>query len=142
MTQVRQRLRSHAPVLVSVSLSVVWTALALRSPTTTYHLVPAMVAASWPVTARALRGPRPPPAAIRAGLGGLLVAGVTTVELVGLDALDGPALVGGSGAAESALVALAGAGWGAHAAARVRPGLVLSMLGVPGRGSTEPDPPR
>lgn len=130
MTRIREFLRSHGPVLVSVAFSTAWTALALRAPTTTYHFVPAMVSASWPVTARILRGPLRLATAIRAGVGGVVIAGFTTAELLGLDALDGPALVGGSAAAESALVAVAGGIWGARAASRAEPGLVLKLLGV------------
>ncbi|MGK2930580.1 MAG: hypothetical protein ACSLFO_13505 [Acidimicrobiales bacterium] len=135
MTRLREYLRAHGPVLVSVGFSVAWTALALRAPTTTYHLVPGLVAASWPVTARVLRGPHRLPAAIRAALGGVVVAVVTTAELAGLDSLDGPALIGGSGAGESVLVALAGGAWGARVAARVEPGFVLKLLGVPDQRS-------
>jgi hypothetical protein len=130
MSSVRERVRAHGPVLVSVTFSVLWLGLALRAPTTTYHLVPAVVAASWPLTARRLRGQLSLPAAIRAGFGGLVVAAATTIELAGLDALRGPALVGGSATAESALVAVAGAGWAVRATVGSRPGLVLGMLGA------------
>jgi hypothetical protein len=124
-------------VLVSVTFSVLWLGLALRAPTTTYHLVPAVVAASWPLTARRLRGQLSLPAAVRAAMGGLVVAVATTIELAGLDSLRGPALIGGSAAAESVLVALAGTAWAVRATVRSRPGLVMSML-----GATELDRPQ
>jgi len=130
MSSVLERVRAHGPVLVSVTFSVLWLGLALRAPTVTYHLVPAVVAASWPLTARRRRGRLSLPAAIRAAMGGLVVAAATTIELAGLDALRGPALVGGSATAESALVAVAGAAWAVRATVRSRPGLVLGMLGA------------
>ena len=130
MSSLLERVRAHGPVLVSVTFSVLWLGLALRAPTTTYHLVPAVVAASWPLTARRLRGQLSLPAASRAAIGGLVVAAATTIELAGLDALRGPALVGGSATAESALVAVAGAAWAVRATVRSRPGLVLGMLGA------------
>jgi hypothetical protein len=140
MIRLSEQVRAHGPVLVSVAFSVLWLGLALRSPTTTYHLVPAAVAASWPLTARRLRGPLSLSAALRAGAGGLVVAAATTIELAGLDALRGPALVGGSAAVESSLVAVAGTAWAVRAAVRARPGLVLSMLGTtePGRSAASP----
>lgn len=131
MSSMRERVRAHGPVLVSITFSVLWLALALRAPTTTYHLVPAVVAASWPLTARRLRGQLSLPAASRrAAIGGLVVAAATTIELAGLDALRGPALIGGSATAKSALVAVAGAAWAVRATVRSRPGLVLGMLGA------------
>lgn len=138
MSAVLDRVRAHGPVLVSVAFSVVWLGLALRAPTTTYHLLPAVVAASWPLTARRLRSQLPLPAALRATAGGLVIAMATTIELAGLDALRGPALIGGTATAESALAALAGAAWAVRATTRSRPGLVLSMIGVdePERQST------
>lgn len=114
----RAAVRRHAPVLVSVALSLVWTVLAATSPAKTYHLFPAVVAAAWPVTARSLRGPAGPAAALRAGVGGLAVAVLTALELAGLDALRGPAIVGGTAFAESLLAASAGAVAGAWALAR------------------------
>lgn len=114
----RRRLRAHAPVLVSVALATAWTVLAASSPATTYHLFPAAVTAAWPVMARALRGPAPWPGALRAGVGGLVVSALTALELATLDALRGPALVGGSGFGESLLAAGTGAVWGAWMLAR------------------------
>ena len=108
----RQRARSHAPVLVAVVLSTVWTVLALRRPETTWYGMPALVAAAWPVTARAVRGPATLPVALRAGAGGLLVAVLTVAELVLYDALAGPPLVGASPAVEAVVASLAGAGGG------------------------------
>ena len=108
----RPRARSHAPVLVAVAVSTVWTVLALRRPGTTWHGLPAAVAAAWPVAARALRGPATPPVALRAGAGGLLVAVLTVAELVIYDALAGPTLVGRSPAVEAVVAAVAGAAAG------------------------------
>lgn len=95
--------------LVSVSLGLVWFGLALRSPNTTYHLLPGAVAAGWPVTVCGSHGRLRLSVALRAGVGGLAVASGTTFALAGQDALRGPALVGGSARVESFVVAAAGA---------------------------------
>jgi hypothetical protein len=94
--------------LASLLLGLAWFGLALRSPTTTYHLLPAAVAAGWPAALHRSRGRLRMPAAVRAGAGGLAVALGTAFALAGRDALRGPALVGGSALAESLLVAAAG----------------------------------
>lgn len=95
--------------LVSVTLGAVWLGLALRSPATTYHLLPAAVAAGWPVMLHGSHGRLRLPVALWAGAGGLAVASMMTVALAGQDALRGPALFGGSALAESLIVAAAGA---------------------------------
>jgi len=91
-----------------VALGLGWFSMTLRSPTTTYHLLPAVVAAGWPVVLHRSHGRLALPAASRAGAGGLTVAFGTTLLLAGQDALRGPALVGGSALVESVVVAMAG----------------------------------
>jgi hypothetical protein len=76
-------------------MAVLWFALAVANPTTTYHFAPVIVAAAWPVgrrlrTGRALRVI--PTVATALG-GGLLALAMTTL-LSHRDALAGPALFG------------------------------------------------
>lgn len=121
-------LRRGAPWLSSVAVAGVWVVLALRSPTVTYHLVPGLAAAVWPLVARIRSGPASVTTAARAAAGGLGVALVATAVLAAAGALDGPTLVGGSGAVEAVLVAVAGSLWGARTMSRPRPGLVVRLL--------------
>ncbi len=121
----RGRIRAHAPLLVSVAFSTAWTVLALRSPTVTYHLAPALAAAAWPVTARVLRGRTTLGGASRAAAGGFAVAVATTAELTALDVLRGPVLVGGDATTEAALFAALGALWGLRTLTKRAPGLVV-----------------
>lgn len=131
LAHLRHRVRAHAPLLTAVTVTTVWTVLALRHPTLTYHVAPLLTAAAWPVVARVTRGRATMALGLRAAGGGLLVAVLATVELRSLDALRGPALIGGSATTEALLGAAVGAAWGARAITRRRPGLVLRALGTP-----------
>lgn len=126
---VRQRARAHAPLLAAVTVTTVWTGLALRHPTLTYHFAPVLAAAAWPLVARATRGRTTIAVGLRTAGGGLLVAALATAELHSLDVLRGPALIGGSATTEALLGAMAGAAWGARVITRVQPGLVVRALG-------------
>ena len=106
-----------------------WTGLALRHPTLTYHLAPVLAAAAWPLAARITRGRTSVAVGLRAAGGGLLVTALATAELNTLDALRGPALIGGSATTEALLGALAGAAWGARAVTRAHPGLLVRAFG-------------
>ena len=127
----RDRVRANAPLLAAVAVTTVWTVLALRHPTVTYHLAPLLVAAAWPGVARATRGRATMAVGLRAAGGGLLVAVLATAELRALGALRGPALIGGSATTEALLGAVVGAAWGARALTRRHSGLVLRALGTP-----------
>lgn len=131
LAPLRHRVRAHAPLLAAVTITAVWTVLALRHPTLTYHLAPLFAAAAWPGVARATRGRATMAVGLRAAGGGLLVTVVATAELHALDALRGPALIGGSATTEALLGAVVGAASGARAITRRHPGLVLRALGTP-----------
>lgn len=95
---------------VPIGLALLWAALAVRQPTVTYHLAPALVAAAVPATYGDQGGVRP------SRRGSLLLAGagvgvalVVTAVLSAVDALRGPSLLPVGGAAlESAVFAVAG----------------------------------
>lgn len=125
----RQRALADAPPLAAVTVTTVWTGLALRHPTLTYHLAPVLAAVAWPLVARVTRGRTSVAAGLRAAGGGLLVTALATAELDTLDALRGPALVGGSATTEALLGALGGAAWGAQAVTRTHPGLLVRIFG-------------
>lgn len=129
LAAVRKRARAHAPLLAAVTVTTVWTGLALRHPTLTYHLAPVLAAAAWPLVARAIRGRTSAAVGVRTAGGGLLVATLATAELHTLDALRGPALIGGSATTEALLGAVAGAAWGARAVTRAKPGLLVRLFG-------------
>lgn len=70
VSEVRAAIAAHAPrPVVALVVLAVWVGLAFGSPTTTYHLAPAVLAAAWPVGARWLTG-KPPPAGLAAGCAG------------------------------------------------------------------------
>lgn len=79
----------------SAFMAVIWLALAMFNPTTTYHFAPVIVAAAWPAGCR-LHAARALPArpAVTTALGGGLLALAATALLSTLDALAGPALFG------------------------------------------------
>lgn len=112
--------RRFVGVGVSLALGVVWLGLAHRSPTTTYHLLPAAVAAGWPLALHRSQSRPSLPVALRAGAGGVAVAAAAIVVLVGLDALRGPALVGDSAVGESVIAAVAGAALAVRSVGRDR----------------------
>jgi hypothetical protein len=104
--------------------------LALVSPTVTYHLLPPVAAAAWPVTGRLVSSRLTRPAALSAAVAGFRPVAATTAALDRAAALSGPALVGGSAAHEALLFAAGGAIWGSWAAIRAHPGLVLRAFGA------------
>ena len=116
-------IREHGPLVTSVGLAGSWGLLARATPGRTYHFAPVVVAAAWPAARRALAGRVDARRGLRAAVSGLGVALLVTLALAGVGALDGPALVGDSTAAESMVAAFAGAFWGLRIATRARPGL-------------------
>jgi hypothetical protein len=103
------RARIHAPVLTSVAISTVWTVLAIRNPTSTYHFAPLLTAAAWPVVARSTWGPRSVGEAARASVGGLVIVLFMVAELNVLDALRGPAFFGLDATGETLVFGFVGA---------------------------------
>lgn len=128
---VLRRVRAHAPLLASVTITTVWTGLALRHPTLTYHFAPVLAAAAWPLVARFTRGRTSLAVGLRAATGGIVVTALAAAELHALDALRGPALIGGSATTEALLGALGGAAWGTRVITRARPGLLIRLLAGP-----------
>jgi glutaredoxin-like protein len=103
------------PVTVALGLALLWVLLAVRTPTTTYHLAPLLVAAAAPVTSRWLtRTPASPrPAAVLA-VTSLAITGMATAALTWQGLLAGPDITGRAApAVEAALLAVVGAvlGW-------------------------------
>jgi glutaredoxin len=98
----------HAGALLALAAAAGWFALATRSPTTTYHFAPAIVAAAWPV-GRRLRVGRALPlrAALHTALGGALLALIATVFVSTSGALAGPALFALPGPLAETLVSVA-----------------------------------
>lgn len=105
------------------ALAALWATLAWLNPTTTYHLAPAVVAASSPVGIRARRGaPLPLRPTIAVVAIGLLVVATVLIVLEVSDALRGPSLVPWTGSlGESILVALVAAAYGFMVLLRHRP---------------------
>ncbi|HEX9645571.1 MAG TPA: hypothetical protein VGC11_16375 [Acidimicrobiia bacterium] len=92
------------PVAGSVVFAVVWGVAAAVSPTTTFHLAPAIVAA-WAATTRQHRTE-----SARFAVAGLAVAWAATAVLSVTGLLRGPSLLSFAGpAAESVLAASIGA---------------------------------
>lgn len=130
MAQVLAAVRDHAPglavgaepafpcwqpVAAVLAVAVLWVVLAVRTPTTTYHLAPLLMAAAGPVTRRRLTGrPVPSRAALAVAGTGLAITVATTVVLAWLGLLAGPDLTGGTApVVETMLLAVSGAavGW-------------------------------
>lgn len=103
------------PVAAAVGFTVLWVLLAARSPTTTYHLAPLLVAAAMPVARRWITGaPVRPRSAAALAAAGLALALATVAGLAWQGMLAGPDVTGGDGAAaETVLLAVSGAvlGW-------------------------------
>jgi hypothetical protein len=95
---------------IAVGALGVWIVLALANRGTTYHLAPLIVAAAAPVAARLELEARLPVRDLlvltTVGVGAALVG---VVVLWPFGALDGPAVVGGSAPAETALAIALGA---------------------------------
>lgn len=82
-------------------LALLWSALAINSPTTTFHLAPLIVAA-WPAVSERSRSE-----ALRLSAAGLLIAMVTTAVLFFNGLLEGPSLLPWGDAGVEPLVAAA-----------------------------------
>lgn len=95
----------------TVVAGLLWLALALWRPTTTWHLAPALMAGAWPllVQARPTRGRGGRVRVLTVGVGGFAAAGLTTLALSEANLLRGPTLPGFTAAATEALVPAGGA---------------------------------
>lgn len=124
----RSFVRRHAGLLAASAVALVWVALALRQPDTTYHFAPIIVAASWGAARRWVdASPGSRTAGLTAAGGGGAIALITAAELAWLGALDGPTLWGTSGAlAETLAFAAAGAALGYRFVTRRRPGFLFA----------------
>lgn len=102
------------PVAATLGFALLWALLAARTPTTTYHLAPLLVAGAAAMTSRLLlRAPVRPRVALARSVLGLAVALGVTAALAGLGLFAGPDLTGGTAAvAEAVLLAVLGAGLG------------------------------
>lgn len=94
----------------TIATAAAWIALAVNTPTTTYHFAPAVVAAAWPVARRLRLEDRLPARVIAVSIGGgAAFAIAVTVELTLADALAGPTFFGPGGAVKETWV-MAGLG--------------------------------
>lgn len=103
------------PLAAAIGFALLWVLLAVRTPTTTYHLAPMLVTAAAPVARRWLvHTPVRSGSAVALAVTGLAIALVTTAALAGQGMLAGPDITGGDGAVmETVLLAVLGAvlGW-------------------------------
>lgn len=103
------------PVVAALGFALLWVLLAARTPTTTYHFAPLLVAAAAPVTCRLLtRLPVPPRLATALAVTSLAIASATTGALTWQGLLAGPDLTGGDAPVmESVLLTVVGTalGW-------------------------------
>lgn len=105
----------------TIAVALVWLAMVAWRPDTTFHLAPALVTASWAVTARWHAG-----AALRRGhgaacvTGGALVALIAATVLAAAGRLSGPDLLGGSALIETLLAVAASAPFTRWAVSRAR----------------------
>ncbi len=91
----------------TVVVALVWVALALWRPNTTWHLAPVLLAAAWPwVTGQDLRtgDRRAVPRLLLAGAVGLAAATIVTLALSRAGLLTGPTIAGTSTATVESLV--------------------------------------
>jgi hypothetical protein len=111
---------------VSVLTAVLWWVLAARTPTSTFHFAPLIVAGAWVAVEGMSEAGLTPRASVRLGLAGFVIAAVATLLLDAAGNLEGPVfwesdnppvvfehLVG------SALGALGGVGFAVRRAFRV-----------------------
>jgi len=93
----------------SIAAAAGWLVLALTHPTTTYHVAPLLTALVWPMAAaRNPQRSRRVSAGLLAVAGSAVLAGAVLGVLALAEALDGPALIGSSAAAESFVMIAAG----------------------------------
>lgn len=110
---------------VSTAAALVWAVLAWRTPTSTFHFAPLIVAAAWPVVARSYgeRHDRPQAGMVAASAAGLAM--VTGLVLLAAGRLEGPTFWSDGGAiVEVALAAVLGGAYGFRVLTRERRGLL------------------
>ena len=112
----------------TVGVLVVWTILAIRNPTLTYHFAPLIAAAAWPIASRR-EAAQPLMQALISGVGALVLVTVVSLALWSSENLDGPILWGdGPAVVEALLFAALGALFGTWVAGRKRAGLLGSIF--------------
>ncbi len=105
----------------SAVAAVVWIGLGVWSPTSTFHLAPALVTAAWPWL---LRDPALPAGALdarRATAGAAAIALAAAVVLLIAGSLRGPTLWGNGHAMIEVVPAIAIGGWFGYRRARCGP---------------------
>lgn len=114
--------RPNAAFVAPAAFGLLWVALARHAPTTTWHIAPALVAASGPVYERITRRqPVPVRRALVVTVEGLVVAFSVTVILTVEGWLRGPTIVHhGSATIEALAVASFAAAWGMRVATRTK----------------------
>lgn len=81
-------------ILASVAAAMLWAVLAWRTPTSTHHFAPLVVAGVWGYIARHSESHQTTPAdRVLMGVGGAALALGTQLVLTVADKLDGPALI-------------------------------------------------
>ncbi len=97
----------------SGAVAALWVVLAIARPETTFHLAPLLAAAAGPAVLRFDGGTALPfrQAAAATAIATAIASG-TTILLAVVDALEGPALVGGSALGESLLAVASGSALG------------------------------
>lgn len=81
-----------AGLAVTLLTAVVWALLAARTPTTTYHVVPLIVASAWPAIDGSIGAGLTQRRSVNAALGGFVLAVATAIILGVKGDLDGPTL--------------------------------------------------
>jgi glutaredoxin len=100
-----------AGISLTIVVALLWVALTLWRPSTTWHLAPVLVAGAWPWLlwqARPSSGSRGVVPIVAAAALGFVAAGLTTAALAGADLLRGPTLPGFTSVATEALVLAGG----------------------------------
>lgn len=116
--------RFAAPA-VSIVAGLVWAGLAWRTPTSTFHFAPLIVAVAWPVVARSTGGRAEARAAVLAAGGAVGFALAVGLLLLVADRLQGPTFWGDGGAiVEVVIAALLGGAYGLRVLTRERSGLL------------------
>jgi hypothetical protein len=103
----RSRLRNkwYVGVLAPVAAALVWAVLAVRTPTSTFHFAPLVVAVVWPVFGRI--GDGGPPAgreSLVVGASGGVIAVIAGLGLQAAGKLEGPTFWSESGAIVEVLI--------------------------------------
>jgi hypothetical protein len=114
--------------LLTSLVCVIWAALAIRSPTLTYHFAPIIAGVLWPLSLRTA-GRRTAHDAWSGGAGAAVLVVVSAAVLHFGGWLEGPTFWNeGPSISEAVLFGLAGAMLGARSASRQRPGLLGSIV--------------